>query len=140
VGLAGLVASSRTRCVNASYTRFVAKSTVVMWMDFGCPWSRISLHELERAIAVVGEPVDVRFHSLRLDADAPADYGKTTIENLCEHLSIDVVEAERMLQVVRGEFTAHFENGEIIGEYVCIHVRNCGQHFRMPDCQSQPLG
>jgi hypothetical protein len=50
------------------------------------------------------------------------------------------VEVKRMLQVVRGEFTAHFENGEIIGEYVCIHVRNCGQHFRMPDCQSQPLG
>lgn len=69
-------------------------------MDFGCPWSRISLHELERAIATVGEPVDIRLHSLRLDADAPADYGKTTIENLCEHLSIDVVEAERILQVV----------------------------------------
>ena len=78
----------------------VPRQTVEMWMDFGCPWSRISLHELERVIADTSAAVDVRFHSLRLDADAPADYGKTTIENLCEHLSIDVAEAERMLQVV----------------------------------------
>ena len=76
------------------------RQAVEMWMDFGCPWSRISLHELERVISDTSAAVDVRFHSLRLDADAPADYGKTTIENLCEHLSIDVAEAERMLQVV----------------------------------------
>lgn len=122
MGLAGLVASGRTRCVNASYTRFVAKSTVVMWMDFGCPWSRISLHELERAIAAVGEPVDVRFHSLRLDADAPADYGKTTIENLCEHLSIDVVEAERMLQVV-------VDAGARVGMAFNFHTARGGSSF-----------
>ncbi|MFN5601950.1 MAG: DsbA family protein, partial [Acidimicrobiaceae bacterium] len=78
----------------------MATRTVDMWMDFGCPWSRISLHELERVISDTSAAVDVSFHSLRLDADAPADYGKTTIENLCEHLSIDVAEAERMLQVV----------------------------------------
>ena len=86
--------------MSATYTCEMARISVDMWLDIGCPWSRISLHELERAIATVGEPVDVRFHSLRLDADAPADYGKTTIENLCDHLSISELEAEQMLSVV----------------------------------------
>lgn len=71
-----------------------------MWMDFGCPWSRMSFLELQRAISATGGSVSIRLHGLRLDTDAPADYGKTTIENLCDHLSISEEEAEAMLQTV----------------------------------------
>lgn len=74
--------------------------TVEMWMDFGCPWSRISLAELDRAVSEVGRTATVILHSLRLDPESPADYGKTTIENLCEHLSIEPAQAEEMLRVV----------------------------------------
>ena len=69
-------------------------------MDFGCPWSRMSFVELQRAVARQGDTLEVRFHGLRLDADAPAEYGKTTIENLCDHLSISEDEAVAMLQKV----------------------------------------
>jgi len=78
----------------------MAVVTVEMWMDFGCPWSRMSFVELRRACASRGDTLDIHFHGLRLDADAPSDYGKTTIENLCEHLSISEEEAEAMLQKV----------------------------------------
>lgn len=71
-----------------------------MWMDFGCPWSRMSFFELQRAVSRRGDSLDIRFHALRLDADAPAEYGKTTIENLCDHLSIGEDEAVAMLQKV----------------------------------------
>ena len=69
-------------------------------MDFGCPWSRMSFVELQRTVARRGDTLEVRFHGLRLDADAPADYGRTTIENLCDHLSISEDEAMAMLQKV----------------------------------------
>jgi predicted DsbA family dithiol-disulfide isomerase len=78
----------------------MALVSVEMWMDFGCPWSRMSLVELQRAAARRGDTLEVRFHGLRLDADAPADYGRTTIENLCDHLSISEDEAMAMLQKV----------------------------------------
>ena len=78
----------------------MAVVSVDLWMDFGCPWSRMSFVELQRAVSHRGDSLDIRFHGLRLDADAPAEYGKTTIENLCEHLSISEDEAEAMLQKV----------------------------------------
>lgn len=78
----------------------MAVVSVEMWMDFGCPWSRMSFVELQRAVSQRGDSLEVRFHGLRLDADAPSEYGKTTIENLCEHLSISEDEAEAMLQKV----------------------------------------
>ena len=83
-----------------SYTFVVAVVSVEMWMDFGCPWSRMSFVELNRAVESRGDTLDVQFHGLRLDPVAPSDYGKTTIENLCDHLSISEAEAEAMLQKV----------------------------------------
>ena len=60
----------------------------------------MALVELQRAVSRRGDTLEVRFHGLRLDAEAPADYGRTTVENLCAHLSISEVEAEAMLQKV----------------------------------------
>ena len=82
------------------YTSYMAVVSVDMWMDFGCPWSRMAFIELQRAVEVRGDTLDIHFHGLRLDPGAPSDYGKTTIENLCEHLSISEAEAESMLQKV----------------------------------------
>lgn len=78
----------------------MAVVSVDMWMDFGCPWSRMSLVELQRAVSLRRDSLEIRFHGLRLDPGAPADYGRTTIENLCAHLSINEEEAEAMLQKV----------------------------------------
>ena len=78
----------------------MAAVSVEMWVDFGCPWSRMSFFELQRACTSRGVSLDIQFHALRLDANAPSDYGKTTIENLCEHLSISEAEAEALLQKV----------------------------------------
>ena len=78
----------------------MAAVSVEMWMDFGCPWSRMSLVELQRAVTVRGDSLEIQFHGLRLDPEAPADYGRTTIENLCAHLFISEEEAEAMLQKV----------------------------------------
>ena len=78
----------------------MAAVSVEMWMDFGCPWSRMSLVELPRADSLGRESLEIQFHGLRLDPEAPADYGRTTIENLCAHLSITEEEAEAMLQRV----------------------------------------
>lgn len=71
-----------------------------MWLDFGCPWSRISLVELTRVLAVLDTRTNVRIHSVRLDPDAPTDYGHTTIEHLCADLNISVNQAEQMLESV----------------------------------------
>lgn len=75
--------------------------TVDAWVDFGCPWSRIALVELDRAITHFDGPVDIRLHALRLDADAPDTYGQTTIEHLCSALGVDAEAANRMLDAVR---------------------------------------
>lgn len=56
--------------------------------------------ELQRSVEARGDTLDIHFHGLRLDTKAPSDYGKTTIENLCDHLSISEEEAESMLQKV----------------------------------------
>ena len=71
-----------------------------IWLDFGCPWSRISLVELTRLMKVLDTRTNVRIHSLRLDPDAPTDYGHTTIEHLCSDLNISVNQAEQMLEAV----------------------------------------
>lgn len=60
----------------------------------------MSLVELQRAVSLRGDSLEIQFHGLRLDPEAPADYGRTTIENLCAHLSITEEEAEAMLQRV----------------------------------------
>ena len=60
----------------------------------------MSLVELQRAVSLRGDSLEIQFHGLRLDPEAPADYGRTTIENLCAHLSISEEEAEAMLQKV----------------------------------------
>ncbi len=49
------------------------------------------------------EDLDVTLHAFRIDPDAPADYGHTTIEHLCLALEIDEIEANRMLDVVRNK-------------------------------------
>lgn len=60
----------------------------------------MSFIELHRACTLRGNTLDIQFRALRLDTDAPSDYGKTTIENLCEHLSISETDAEALLQRV----------------------------------------
>ena len=74
--------------------------TVQFWFDFGCPYSRMSLVELCRYVDGHDIDLNVEMRSLRLDPDAPADYGKTTVENLCDHLGITEAEALAMLQSV----------------------------------------
>ena len=71
-----------------------------MWFDFGCPYSRMSLVELSRLIADGGKDIEVELRCLRIDPGAPSDYGKTTVENLCDHLGITEAEAFAMLQSV----------------------------------------
>ena len=70
------------------------------WMDYGCPYSRMSLVELRRLVADCGRDVEVELRCLRIDPGAPGDYGKTTVENLCDHLGITEAEALAMLQSV----------------------------------------
>ena len=69
-----------------------------MWMDFGCPYSRMSLVEFRRFLAESPFEVDMKLRCSRIDPGAPSDYGKTTVENLCNHLGITEVEALEMLQ------------------------------------------
>ena len=69
-----------------------------VWMDLACPWSRMTLTEM-----ATREDFDVTLHAFRIDPDAPADYGHTTIEHLSLALDIDETEANRMLDVVRNK-------------------------------------
>lgn len=79
---------------------FVAGVSVEMWMDFGCPYSRMSLVEFRRFLADSPFEVDMKLRCSRIDPGAPSDYGKTTVENLCNHLGITEAEALEMLQHV----------------------------------------
>lgn len=74
--------------------------TVDVWIDFASPWSRIGLLELDRAIVEFDQSVVIRLHSLRIDPNAPSDYGQTTIEHLSEDLGIDIAKAEQMLEPI----------------------------------------
>ena len=75
-------------------------TTLDFWFDFGCPYSRMSLVELQRVINEGASDLEVSLRALRLDPDAPVEYGKTTVENLCDHLGITATEALAMLQSV----------------------------------------
>lgn len=86
----------------------MAALTVDVWIDFGCPYSRVGLIQLEDAIHELGHIVNLKLHAFRMDPDAPADYGQTTIEALCSHLNIDADQANKMLDAVR-EFGAKFD-------------------------------
>ena len=79
----------------------MTQPVVDSWVDLVCPWSRIGLTELQRAITALGQPVTVHLHSYQIDPDAPADYGLTTIDALRANLGIDADRAEQMLDVVR---------------------------------------
>lgn len=82
--------------------------TVDVWIDFGCPYSRVGLIQLEKAIHELGQTVNLQLHAFRMDPEAPADYGQTTIEALCSQSSIDADQANKMLDEVR-EFGAKFD-------------------------------
>ena len=74
---------------------------VDVWIDLTCPWSRIGLTGLHRALADLQQPVTVQLHSFQIDPDAPADYGLTTVEALRANLGIAAARADEMLDVVR---------------------------------------
>ncbi len=78
-------------------------ASLELWIDIGCPWSRMLLVEIDRALADFGKPVDVTLRALRIDPDGIEDYGQTTIEHLVGALGITEDEAEGMLKNVIDE-------------------------------------
>ena len=74
--------------------------TVDVWIDFGSPTCRAGLLQLNRAIEKFGKPVTVKLHAFRIDPNAPADYGMTTIEALCANENITPERANQMLEKV----------------------------------------
>lgn len=78
-------------------------ATLELWIDLGCPWSRMLLVEVEDALKQFGKPVDITFRALRIDPDGVEDYGQTTIEHLVGALGISEDEAEGMLKNVIDE-------------------------------------
>lgn len=78
-------------------------ATLELWIDLGCPWSRMLLVEVEDALKQFGKPVDITFRALRIDPDGVEDYGQTTIEHLVGALGITEDEAEGMLKNVIDE-------------------------------------
>lgn len=71
-----------------------------VWIDFGCPFSRVAIQELKKAIDLYNKPTNVKLHMLRLDTDAPDDYKKTTIEALCANENITPEKAQAMLEPI----------------------------------------
>lgn len=78
-------------------------ASLELWIDLGCPWSRMLLVELESVIKEHKQPVDITFRALRIDPDGVDDYGQTTIEHLVGALNITADEAEGMLKNVIDE-------------------------------------
>jgi predicted DsbA family dithiol-disulfide isomerase len=74
--------------------------TVDVWIDFGSPTCRAGLTKLNLAIKEFGKPVTVKLHAFRIDPNAPADYGMTTIEALCANENITPERANQMLEKV----------------------------------------
>ena len=74
--------------------------TVDVWIDFGSPTCRAGLLQLDRAIEKYQKPVSVKLHAFRIDPNAPADYGMTTIEALCANENITPERANQMLEKV----------------------------------------
>jgi predicted DsbA family dithiol-disulfide isomerase len=81
----------------------IMTATLELWIDLGCPWSRMLLVEIEDAQKQFGKPVDITFRALRIDPDGVDDYGQTTIEHLVGALGITEDEAEGMLKNVIDE-------------------------------------
>jgi predicted DsbA family dithiol-disulfide isomerase len=76
-------------------------NNVEVWIDVVCPWSRLTLIELDRTIAENNLSAIVRLRSFRIDPSADsADYGKTTIEHLTQKLNISAAEAHKMLEKI----------------------------------------
>ena len=78
-------------------------ASLELWIDIGCPWSRMLLVEIDRAIEDFNKPVNITFRALRIDPDGVEDYGQTTIEHLVGALGISADEAEGMLKNVIDE-------------------------------------
>jgi predicted DsbA family dithiol-disulfide isomerase len=78
-------------------------ASLELWIDIGCPWSRMLLVEIDRALSEFGKPVDITLRALRIDPDGVEDYGQTTIEHLVGALGISADEAEGMLKNVIDE-------------------------------------
>lgn len=77
--------------------------TLELWIDLGCPWSRMLLVEIDQALKEFNNSVSINFRALRIDPDGVEDYGQTTIEHLVGALGITEDEAEGMLKNVIDE-------------------------------------
>jgi predicted DsbA family dithiol-disulfide isomerase len=73
---------------------------VDVWIDFGSPTCRAGLLQLNHAIEKFDKPVIVKLHAFRIDPNAPADYGMTTVEALCANEKITRKRANQMLEKV----------------------------------------
>ncbi|MEN9992483.1 MAG: hypothetical protein RLY83_53 [Actinomycetota bacterium] len=78
-------------------------ATLELWIDIGCPWSRMLLVEIDQALKEFNSPIEITFRALRIDPDGVDDYGQTTIEHLVAALGISEDEAEGMLKNVIDE-------------------------------------
>ena len=72
-----------------------AKPTAIIvevWHDVVCPWCRIGLANLQRAIVASGRPVELRLRPYLLDPDAPAE-GRDLRQWLGQKYGADRIEA-----------------------------------------------
>jgi predicted DsbA family dithiol-disulfide isomerase len=82
---------------------------VEVWMDVVCPWSRLTLIQLDRTLAENNIPARVRLRSFRIDPEASSnDYGQTTIEHLCFTLNIT---PDKAFAILEGVINAGTEQG-----------------------------
>ena len=67
-----MVASEDVQATQAAPApQAAAPVTIEVWHDAVCPWCRIGLHNLQRAIAAAGRPVDLQIHPFLLDPTTP---------------------------------------------------------------------
>lgn len=69
---------------------------VDVWSDVVCPWCYIGKRNLEAAIAQLGEPVEVRWHSFELDPRSPKQIDHSLTELLARKYGMSVARAEQM--------------------------------------------
>ena len=72
-----------------------------VWSDVVCPWCRIGMAELDRAIADFGQPVEVVLRAFELDPGAPAVPTESTVEHLQRKYGVSAEQVEGMLDDVR---------------------------------------
>lgn len=68
-----------------------------IWSDIACPWCYVGKRQLERALVLHGQEVEIEYHSFELAPETPTDYLGSQADFLAEYKDISVSKAKSML-------------------------------------------